>query len=913
MKRLTSFLLSFAAPALALSAGPPTIVSLTPNSGTGRSVTFQAVYSDPNGAADLNEILLQVNTGQSSANACYVYYHPQTNQLYLANDAGTVWMTPALTPGSAETATNSQCTLLAQTSSVSTAGNNLTLSVVLTFSNMLVGPRSVYLYAGGLSGQNSGWVKEGTWLPNPGVGAPTILGLSPSSGTGTSVTFQTIYSDPSGAAELSETLLQVNSIQSGANACYVYYQPQGNHLYLANNAGTAWMTPALTPGVAGMVSNSQCTLNAASSSVSTAGNDLYVNVALTFSSTFVGSKNVYAYAGALNGGISGWESLGTWEPQATAGPPAIVSLSPNTGSGAAVTFQAVYTDPNGAADLNEILLQVNTGQSAGNACYVYYQPQANQLYLANDAGTVWMTPALTPGVAGTASNSQCTLNAGSSSVSLSGNNLTLDVALSFDISTTVVGKKNVYLYAGGISGQNSGWVKEGTWTPYPANASATIVSLSPNSGSGTSVTFTAVYSDPYGAGDLSEVDLLLSATAPAKNSAGVPNACYVAFDPPNRLYLVSDPGGAMGPLTIGQPGTLSNSQCTLNAGLSSVSTSGNDMTLNIVLSFTKFAGLQNVYLDAEGRDAADSSWVNKGTWTPIPGSANPPAIVSLSPPTGGGTSVTFQAVYSDPAGAADLNELLLLVNTSQSTANACYVYYQPSANLLYLADDAGTAWLTPALTPGAAGTVSNSQCVLNAGSSSVSTSGNNLTLNAALSFKSSFAGLVYLYAAGSGGRNTGWVQEGTWSALAGTGPPAIVSLSPGSGSGTSVTFQAVYSDADGTSDLNELLLLVNTSQTGANGCYVYYQPQGDHLFLANDAGTAWITPSLTPGIPGTASNSQCTLNAGSSFATISGSNVTLDIALSFSGTFVGLQNVYLYAGGISGLNSGWVNEGTWTP
>ena len=70
MKRPTSFLLSFAAIAISsLASGPPTIVSLTPNSGTGPSVTFQAVYADPNGASDLNEILLQVNTSQSSANA----------------------------------------------------------------------------------------------------------------------------------------------------------------------------------------------------------------------------------------------------------------------------------------------------------------------------------------------------------------------------------------------------------------------------------------------------------------------------------------------------------------------------------------------------------------------------------------------------------------------------------------------------------------------------------------------------------------------------------------------------------------------------------------------------------------------------------------------------------------------------
>jgi hypothetical protein len=66
-------------------------------------------------------------------------------------------------------------------------------------------------------------------------------------------------------------------------------------------------------------------------------------------------------------------------------------------------------------------------------------------------------------VAGTASNSQCTLNAGSSSVAMAGNNLTLNVALTF--SGTVAGAQNVYLYASGYSGLSSGWVKKGTWTP----------------------------------------------------------------------------------------------------------------------------------------------------------------------------------------------------------------------------------------------------------------------------------------------------------------------------------------------------------------------------------------------------------------------------------------------------------------
>ncbi len=215
----------------------------------------------------------------------------------------------------------------------------------------------------------------------------------PNSGAGASVTFQAVYSDPNGAGDLNEILLQINAGQSSANACYVYYQPQGNHLYLANNAG-AWITPALTPGVAGTASSSQCTLNAGSSSVTMAGNDLTLNAALSFNSSFVGYRGVYLYAAGFSGLNSGWVKEGTWSPNTVSGPPAIVSLSPNAGAGAAVTLKAVYSDPNGAGDLNTLLLQINTGQSGANGCYVYYQPQGNHLYLANDAGTAWTTPAL---------------------------------------------------------------------------------------------------------------------------------------------------------------------------------------------------------------------------------------------------------------------------------------------------------------------------------------------------------------------------------------------------------------------------------------------------------------------------------------------------------------------------------------
>jgi len=443
------------------SAGPPAIVSLSPNAGAGTLVKFTAVYSDPNGAGDLKEARLLVNTSLTGVNACYVKYEPLGKHLSLENDAGTVWLTPALTIGVAGTASNGQCTLDAGKSLASMAGNDLTLTAALSFTGTVKGSANVYLSAEGSTGQTSASIQEGTWTPNLIAVPPAIVSLSPNAGAGTSVTFKAVYSDANGAGDLSELLLQMNTTQNGANACYVYYQPQGNHLYLANNAG-AWITPALTPGVAGTVSNSQCTLNAGSSSVTTAGNDLTLNVALNFIGTFVSSRNVYLFAVDFSGRSSGWVKEGTFTANPVAQPPGIVSLSPNAGTGTTVTLKAVYSDPNGAGDLSELLLLINSTQNGVNGCYVYYQPQGNHLYLANNAGA-WIKPALTPGVAGTASNSQCTLNAASSSVTTLGNNLTLNAALTF--SGTFLGARNVYLYAAGSSGLNSAWHKEGAWTP----------------------------------------------------------------------------------------------------------------------------------------------------------------------------------------------------------------------------------------------------------------------------------------------------------------------------------------------------------------------------------------------------------------------------------------------------------------
>ncbi len=144
------------------------------------------------------------------------------------------------------------------------------------------------------------------------------------------------------------------------------------------------------------------------------------------------------------------------------------------------------------------------------------------------------------------------------------------------------------------------------------------------------------------------------------------------------------------------------------------------------------------------------------------------------------------------------------------------------------------------------------------------------------------------------------------------GPPAGVSVSPSSGTGLTQKFTAVYSDPNGVSDLKSVKVLFNTSKVLSNACAVLYEVANNKMYLYDNAGTAVLPTAVTPGGTASVSNSQCTLaGTGSSFST-SGNDLTLKVALTFTGTFTGKKNVYLQATGKTS-SSGYVEKGTWTP
>jgi hypothetical protein len=442
------------------------------------------------------------------------------------------------------------------------------------------------------------------------IGQPSAVSVTPNSGAGPTQTFSAVYTDPNGASDLGVVYLDFATSAGATNSCFVAYVPSGNALYLLKDTSTGTVPGSITPGGSGTLSNSQCTLSGSGGSVTMAGNNLTVPFNITFAGGFTGLKNIYGLAQKSNGSQGGWQTLGSWTPSSAA-PLSAVSVSPNSGSGLTGTFSAVYTDPNGASDLQAVYLDFGSVGFAAHNCIVVYVPGPNALYLFNDDNSGALGPITEGAGGGSVQNSQCKLSSGSTAATLSGNNLTVPFTIQF--LAGYGGKKTIFGLAQSYNGtQSGGGVPQSLGAWEPATSTPAAVSVSPNSGSGLSQVFTAAYSDTGGANDLQVVYLTFGSALNAANS------CAVGYSPGNnQLFLFNDPATATATLGLGGGGSVSNSQCTLSGGGTAASMAGTGLTVPFSITFKSgFTGAKTIFGLAQTYDGTPSAVTTLGSWTP---------------------------------------------------------------------------------------------------------------------------------------------------------------------------------------------------------------------------------------------------------------------------------------------------------
>jgi len=717
---------------------PPTIISLTPNSGniaTGIKQTFASVYSDPDGFANLKLCYLLINTTLSGTNAVYVMYDANANLLYLRTDANTSWGT-GYALGSATVLQNSQCKLYCAETTKSGSGNNLTVNWKIEFKPAMFGKTfKAWMSAGDDQNHASTWVVKGNFrftLP------PTIISLAPATGKlvpSTKRTFTSVYSDPDGYTDLSQCNLLFNTTISGSSAAYLMYDQIANKLYLRNDTNSVWLG-GYAPGSANSIENAQCKLYCAETTKSGLGNNLTVNWMIEFKQPFADkfttttTMKAWMYVVDEEKLAYGWTLKGNYK---WLYPKSLTPSSAKLVPGVKQTLASVYRDDDGYADISKCYALFNSTVTSNNGANVMYDAVANKLYLWNDATASWGT-GYAPGSANNIENSYCKIYCAETTKSVSGNLMTINWKIEFKQpmadrvapGTTL----KAWTYVLDKKSQASGWLLRGEYTWMCPT------SLTPSSGKlvvGSKKTFTSVYRDGDGYADISKCYTLFNTTITSKNGA---NVMYDAVA--NKLYLWNDATASWGTgYAPGSANNIENNYCKIYCAETTKSVSGNLMTINWKIEFkqpmadrvTPGTTLKAWAYMLDKKNQA-SGWLLRGEYTWM-------CPTSLTPSSGKlvvGEKKTFTTIFRDDDGYSDISRCQLMLDTTGSGTNAVCLMYDSVANKLYLRNNASTAWLG-GYAPGSANIIENSQCKLYCAETTKSGTSNLLTINWRLEFK----------------------------------------------------------------------------------------------------------------------------------------------------------------------------------
>jgi hypothetical protein len=308
--------------------GTPQVLGFSPPSGNATSGVFTGAYNHPSGVAGhylgymlflpTPNVVNYVATG-----SCLVEYNRISNGMRLIDDAGTGWLggqsgVPVGAGGT--TLSNSYCTLDTTQSGARFSGTQMYVDAKVTFKAPLNGVLGTFLQELDVNGVWTGMTQFGNWLafplgsPKPG---PYIPGGAPQSGAGSSTTYSITAGHTSGIGALSMVHLLISTQIVGGAPCQIVFFPAGNNVALINSDGSNLVPGVITPGTnTGALSNGRCTVSGLGMTRVNAGNNVTVNIPVSFSpAAFGGPKNVYLNVFDTSGVLTHWQQFGVWTVQ----------------------------------------------------------------------------------------------------------------------------------------------------------------------------------------------------------------------------------------------------------------------------------------------------------------------------------------------------------------------------------------------------------------------------------------------------------------------------------------------------------------------------------------------------------------------------------------------------------------------
>jgi len=182
----------------------------------------------------------------------------------------------------------------------------------------------------------------------------------------------------------------------------------------------------------------------------------------------------------------------------------------------------------------------------------------------------------------------------------------------------------------------------------------------------------------------------------------------------------------------------------------------------------------------------------------------------------------------------------MIINTGVIGRNCFYGYYNQDVNKIYLRNNDGTKWLG-AITPGTNQIIENDYAKLDCSKTTVTGSGDTLTIKWAVTFKESFAGKTYntyLFARDDTDAQTKWEKKGTWGVLAeDTTPPQITGVTPVDGSsfyeGDTISIFPTVNDQDPSPLEYQFLIDGIIKQAWSNSSSYGWTPSSQDIGVCN--------------------------------------------------------------------------------
>jgi len=426
------------------------------------------------------------------------------------------------------------------------------------------------------------------------------------------------------------------------------------------------------------------------------------------------------------------------------------------------TITCTYSDADGAANLSMCSLLVNNAVSNIGAAHFVYSQNTNKFYMKNESGALIPSTGVVRGSATIIESPNAYLDCRATTVTFTSTSIT--IAWRFKLKSTMAKKTcSVYARADDDTGLSTGWVPRlsGIYIDNPP----TVGNVTPSSGLypvGAWQTFKCTYSDADGASNLWLLSLLIN------NGISNSGACHVVYSQNTNKFFMKNAAGALVPeggVVRGTATTIETDSAVLDCGGSTVTTSGNTITVSWRVKFkAPMTGKTcNLYLQARDDYEVTSPWLSKGT-----AFVNaPPSLGSVSPSTGEsptGEWKTFRCTYLDPNGATNLWTCSMLVNNAISNTGACHVVYSQNTNKFFMKNAAGALVPAAGVVRGTATTIETENAVLDCSGSTVTISGNAITVNWRVKFKSTMAGKscqIYTRAEDDFSQVAGWVSKGT--------------------------------------------------------------------------------------------------------------------------------------------------------